>query len=249
MNTARACVSAIFMYVLFSSTILVASELPDGREKSKPPMSNRVQTTFVANKGKVADSQIVFFANLINGIVYVKKNGMVSYDFSPEDNKNSLINEKFTTREIAPVPLEPPPAEIMALYKQKGYLREELANYYRISLAEIYQGVELMLTVFTDGLQKFLTVAPHGKPEMIQITLEGIKGLTIEKGGMLEIATTQGAVKLTKPQAYQMQENEKNPIEVSYRIHKGTTYGFEVGKYDKEKPLMIYYETRKGEAQ
>lgn len=250
MYTVKILAIIIFVFALFISSSIVASEIPGAVEEPEVShMSDRIQTTFIENTGQAADSEIAFFANFLNVTVFVKKNGILSYDFLPDENNNVFINETFTPQKVTVVPLEPPPTDIIALYKQKGYIQADHANYYRMSLGEIYKGIELELRVFTDGLDKFLTISPQGITEVIQIKLEGIKGLKVDKIGRLELATDFGAVKLTKPIAFQEVENERKPIEISYRILKDSGYGFKVGKYDKKKPLMIHFKTRKGEYQ
>ena len=250
MNTVKISTFILLIVVLFISNSTVASEIPGAvEEPGVSHMSDRIQTTFIENTGQAADSEIAFFANFLNGTVFVKKNGILSYDFLPDENNNLFINETFTPQKVTLVPLEPPPTDIIALYKQRGYIQADYANYYLISLGEIYKGIQLDLRVFTDGLDKFLTISSQGNTEEIQIKLEGIKGLKVDKIGGLELTTDFGAVKLTKPNAFQEVENERKPIEISYRILKDSGYGFKVGKYDKKKPLMIYFKTRKGEYQ
>ena len=251
MNIVRVFVSITIISVLFCSTKISATEGPEFTDREKTHLSDRVQTTFIENQGEMGDKQIAFFANLSNGIVYVKKNGIVSYDFLPTENNNPLINEKFTSQKIVLEPSEPPPADVIALYKQRGFLQDDFpANYYRLSLGEIYKGVKLELRAFTDSLDKLLTLSSVANPEIIHIKLEGIKDLKIDKSGLLEMMLPSGGViKLTKPFAYQGMEDERKSIEISYRIYKDTTYGFEVGKYDKTKPLMIHLKTLKGEGQ
>lgn len=238
------------MIALCMSTFLFASEGPQSVEDpGGDHLPDRIQTTFIENAGQISDSEIAFFANFLNGTVFVKRNGMLSYDFLPDEKNNLLVNEKFTTRAVTLVPLEPPPADIIAIYKQRGYSQAELANYYRMSLGEIYKGVELELRVFTDGLDKFLTLSSQSNPEVIQVALEGINGINVDKSGVLELTTGSGVVRFSKPYAFQVIDNERKPVEVFYRVVKDSVYGFKIGKYDKNKPLMIYYKTLKGEEQ
>ena len=111
---------------------------------------------------------------------------------------------------------------------------------YGMSLGEIYQGVELELMAFTDGYNRLFTLSPGGRPETIKINLEGSKELKVHESGMLEVATDGASAQFTKPYAYQVSDGVKKPVEVSYRIIKDGSYGFNVGEYDKNKPLMIY---------
>ena len=250
MKAAKILKFIIFIIGTFISTPLLGSEAPQAvKALVDSHISDRLQTTFIENTGQIPDSEIAFFANFMNGTVFVKNNGMLSYDFLPDKKNNHLINEKFTPRMVSLTPLEPPPADLIAIYKQRGYQLAEYSNYYRLSFGEIYKGVELELRVFTDGLDKFLTVSSQSNPAVIQIALEGIKGLKVDQSGVLELMTDSGRVKFTKPYAFQVIDNERKPVEISYRVIKDTLYGFKVGGYDKNKPLMIHYKTQKGEKQ
>ena len=101
MNAPKELKFIIFIIGTFISTSLLASEGPQsGKVLEDSHISDRLQTTFIENTGQVPDSKIVFFANFINGTVFVKNNGMLSYDFLPDKENNLLINEKFTPRKV-----------------------------------------------------------------------------------------------------------------------------------------------------
>ena len=243
----RISMIGIFITLVFFCPRLIASGTADNAEKTEmSERSQRIQVAFVENKGVIEDKEVAFFAALSHATVYIYKNGTLTYNFLPEGENSTSFNEIFTPQKITLIPLEPPPADIVALYKQKGYMKGDYTQYYRMSLGEIYPGVELELTAFTETLEKLLTLSPQGHPETVKIKIEGCKGLKVDKYGMLEIVTDRSSEKFTKPYAFQETDDGGKTIEVSYSILKDSTYGFKVGKYDKSKPLKIRINLFKG---
>ena len=138
-------------------------------------------------------------------------------------------------------PLEPLSPDLAEMYKEKVNTEKDISNYYRMSWGELYKGITLEITVYTDSVEKFITVLPEGDLDKINIAIKDTKGLKVEDNGKLEVIADLCSVKFKKPIAYQVIGDEQKAVEVSYRIHKGTAYGFKVGTYDKNKPLMIQF--------
>jgi hypothetical protein len=59
--------------------------------------------------------------------------------------------------------------------------------------------------------------------------------------GELEVETELGVVKFTKPVAYQEVDGKRVEVPVSYRLinDNKSLYAFNVGEYDRTKPLVI----------
>ena len=91
------------------------------------------------------------------------------------------------------------------------------------------------------GSQLMREIQYSGSPGKVKIILTGPTGLKVAENGELKLMMKQGSGTFKKPFAYQIIGDEHKAVEVSYRIHKGTTYGFKLGGFDKSKPLMIRF--------
>lgn len=213
--------------------------------KQADPLKNghRIQVPFIENRGHVKNSKVRFFATTYNGFatIYVEENGTLSYNFSFKNQKSTVIKEMFTDKNISITPQDPLSPQVIQLFKEKMNLQEDISNYYRMSLGEIYENINLELNAFADTIEKFLTILPGGDPDKIRITLQGVRGLKIEENGKLELIMPLGSGKFNKPFAFQISGDDTKVIEVSYFIDKNNVYGFKVGNYDKKKPLFIRF--------
>ncbi|MDD4049051.1 MAG: hypothetical protein PHI90_09605, partial [Clostridia bacterium] len=117
-----------------------------------------------------------------------------------------------------------------------------LSTYNNISMGEIYPKIELNLVSQDSNVEKVFTVNPGGNVGDITIDLEGINSLNINKDGELEVAIEDNSLTkpltFTAPVAYQEINGEMINVPVNYWV-QGTSYGFDVGEYDKTKPLII----------
>src|SRR3989344_4979276 len=87
-------------------------------------------------------------------------------------------------------------------------------------------------------MEKIFTVFPGGDVSKIKTTFTGVSKLDVNTRGELVIYTEKGEAKFSKPIAYQIIDDQKFPINVSYDVND-LTYGFSVGSYDSRLPLVI----------
>jgi hypothetical protein len=240
--------STLFSIVLIAILLMVSARhgSPSSSEVNQSDTvknAHRVQVPFIENKGSIEDKEVWFFASTFGGLgtVYVGRNGLLTYNFPFKDQQKVVIKELFTKQNVTVTPLEPPSPLVIEMFKKRMDIKEDISNYYRISWGEIYNGITLEITAFTDGVEKLIIVAPGGNPEEIKISIKGAKGLKIDDSGNLEIITALGSGKFNKPFAFQELGEEQRKIEVAYFIDKNNVYGFKLGNYDKKKPLIIHF--------
>jgi len=241
MGAYRNLITLITISMLFFSPILTAYANSEETMPSDTIGSfDRLQSPFVVNKGQIDNKDVAYFAKLISGVIHIDKNGMVTYNLSSPDKKAIVINEIFTEKKITLTALEPMPETAIAAFRQRGQITGDFSSiYYRLCYGAIYEGIDLQLLAFTDGLEKIFTISPGGDPNRITVTLKGAEGLNVNDAGMLEIRTKQGPVTFSRPHAYQFTGEERKPVDIVYIIRKDAAYGFKLGSYDTTKPLFI----------
>jgi len=88
------------------------------------------------------------------------------------------------------------------------------------------------------NIEKLFTLKPLADVSLIKIELEGQKNLSKNNKGELQIVTTSGNFAFTQPIAWQMINDKRIPVEVSYVINKNS-YGFQLGEYDRSQEVII----------
>ncbi|NOZ69909.1 MAG: hypothetical protein GXP46_11880, partial [Deferribacteres bacterium] len=154
--------------------------------------------------------------------------------------KKSASNEE--TASLYPVGINKSLTKVNYFTGKKENWKTGIPTWQEVSLGEIYKGIELKLKAYGRNMEKLFTVQPSGSVKDIMLKIEGADGLRINKKGELEIATALGTVKMTKPVAYQEIDGRRVEVAANYIISsqgQGLTYGFQVGKYDNTKPLVI----------
>ena len=230
----------LIMAVLVCS-VASASNLPDEARKGQivKDMQN-IRVPFVENKGQINNGDVKFYASTFGGTVFVNENGFLSYNLPAEDNNGVVLKEIFTDKNMNIKGLDPSPASVnYFIGKDKNNWKTDIPSYNRISLGEVYKGIEVTLQVQGNTVEKLFTVSPNESPEQIKVKLDGCKELIVNGNGELEVITELGAVKFTKPIAFQEINGKKKSIDIAYAIHQKNSYSFQLGNYDQTKPLVI----------
>jgi hypothetical protein len=112
--------------------------------------------------------------------------------------------------------------------------RPEIPNYSRLQVRDLYQGIDLVYYGNEDQLEYDLTVKPGADPRSIRLRLDGSRA-RVDRDGNLVAGLIQ-----KRPVAYQVSaDGSRVPVESRYRRNADGTYGFVLGKYDRDRELVI----------
>ncbi len=115
--------------------------------------------------------------------------------------------------------------------------RSNVSSYSQAEISNIYPGITIEMLEVEDKLKYNFILEPNADPNLIRMQYEGLKSLQL-KEGVLHIETAVGTVKETIPLAYQIIDGEKVRVKCEYEI-KDNTVQFKLGRYKKEKALII----------
>lgn len=103
----------------------------------------------------------------------------------------------------------------------------------------IYKGIDVRYYIQNERPRYDIIVHPEGNPNEIAMEMTGANTISITKKGVLEISTSLGTVEQRHLFAYQNCSDGKKQISCSFKKLTENTISFEVGAYDKSKPLII----------
>jgi hypothetical protein len=112
--------------------------------------------------------------------------------------------------------------------------RPEVPNYAHLHVSDLYQGIDLVYYGNEGELEYDLTVKPGADPRSIRLRLDG-NHARVDRDGNLVAGLIQ-----KHPVAYQVSANgARIPVESRYRKNADGSYGFALGKYDRDRELVI----------
>lgn len=107
----------------------------------------------------------------------------------------------------------------------------------RVRYRNLYPGIDLL---YRGGpaLEFDLVVAPGADPARIRFRLHGAATLVAEAGRLVARLRT-GRVELEPPHVYQERDGARRPVRGRFRLGPAGVVSFEVGDYDRSRPLTI----------
>lgn len=117
--------------------------------------------------------------------------------------------------------------------------RTGIPNFGRVQYSSVYPGIDMAWHGSAGALEYDFELAPGADPGRIGLTFEGAESVAVGDGGDLVMQTAVGELRHQAPYAYQETGGVRQPVESRYRIAADGTVGFELGAYDRTRPLVI----------
>jgi hypothetical protein len=125
----------------------------------------------------------------------------------------------------------------------------DVPNYAQLRYRNLYPGIDWVLYGNPQQLEYDFVVAPGADPSRIALDVQGAGRLALDDAGDLLLTVKDHTLRQHKPVIYQTVDGQKKVVEGRYRL-KGKQIAFEVGDYDRKRPLIIdpvlTYSTRFG---
>src|ERR1700722_15512524 len=112
-------------------------------------------------------------------------------------------------------------------------------NFASVSYAEVYSGIDLIYYGNHRQLEYDLVVAPGADPDVVDFVITGDSETQIDEHGDLVIRVGDRVIRWKKPVIYQETNGGRRMIQGAYRRRAGAQVGFQIGNYDRSKPLVI----------
>ena len=114
-----------------------------------------------------------------------------------------------------------------------------IPTYAEMDRKQVYPGIDLTYRPDGKHLELVFHLEPRARPDLIRMTYSGASGMHLNTAGDLILDTEAGPVSILKPVAYQEFDGKPAPVAVGYSLLPGGQVGFEVGNYDRSRPLVI----------
>ncbi len=109
----------------------------------------------------------------------------------------------------------------------------------RVRYESVYPGIAVEYYGDEGRLEYDFVVGAGADPSAIRILVEGPGRVTLDGEGRLVLEFPSGSVLWRAPVAFQEVNGQRRPVGAQYRLHGSHQFGFELGSYDHDRPLII----------
>ncbi len=116
-----------------------------------------------------------------------------------------------------------------------------IPTYAQVEMRRIYPGIDLVYYGRRRRLEYDFRLAAGADPRQIAFRLGGGPSarLSLDPRGDLQIATAAGELRFRKPVIYQRTGRRRRMVPGGYRLLSRNRVGFRLGRYDRQRPLVI----------
>ena len=109
----------------------------------------------------------------------------------------------------------------------------------QVKFRQVYPGIDLAFYPNRGEFEHDFLVAPGADPGRIRLRFEGADSLTLSPEGELRLQAGTAEVRWQRPRVYQEIRGRKVEVEGRYQMLGANRAGFQLGRYDASKPLVI----------
>ena len=202
----------------------------------------KLQAPFIANNGQM-DENVRYYAQTFRGMVFVTKNGEIVYSLPEVGEANDggtqrgvVLREQLVGGNISEIRGDLKSAAVVSYFtgNDPSKWQSNVSTYEIVDMGEVYAGIDLRLKAYGNNVEKLFTVKPSANHETIRMELAGARELSVNESGELVAKTELGAVKFTKPVAYQEVDGKRVEVAAEYCIYVSENDGIECSGTDGE---------------
>lgn len=117
--------------------------------------------------------------------------------------------------------------------------RPDVPLFAKVRVAGLYPGVDLVYYGNDRSLEYDFEVAPHVDPAVIAVRFEGADAVRVAANGDLVLQVGTDEIRHLRPVVFQLSAMGRQSVEGRYRLLDAQTVGFDIGHYDRSRPLTI----------
>jgi hypothetical protein len=193
---------------------------------------------FVENDGQM-DPRAEYYAHGPEASVFFTSGGLRLSLPHPSGRQWALGVGFVGAHPTEPAGLEKTPAVISYFREEPERWRTGVPTYSRVAYRDLWPGIDLFYSGTDSRLKYSFVVRPGADPSQIRLAYRGATRLAVNGQGQLEVTAPAGSVVEDVPFTYQGDGERRVEVSSSYAVEDGLGYGFDVGPYDEDRPLVI----------
>jgi hypothetical protein len=125
------------------------------------------------------------------------------------------------------------------LGRDRARWRQNVPQFARIRYRNVYPGIDLVFRGAGKELEYDFVIAPGADPSRIRMRFQNADSVRLHEDGSLRMSVGSGELHQSKPVVYQNTASGRVLVAGSYVLGRTREVRFQLGKYDRSKPLVI----------
>jgi hypothetical protein len=236
--------TTVFLPLCFVGFILFAVRAVNAQSNLDRPAASfeastvnlQLPVAFELNRGQAA-SDVIAIARTAMGVAAFRRDEMLL----PLPAGQLPLHVIFGNRSAASIVPESPSGGVVNYLNNSDRSKwiQGLPLYRGIRYKSISDGVDLVLHGTLGRLECDFDLSPRANASSARLEIEDPATLNLQSDGSLLITPSLGgSLRLDAPYAFQVRNDSRVPVDVSFQIHD-RTISFKLGAYDPELPLVI----------
>jgi uncharacterized repeat protein (TIGR01451 family) len=117
--------------------------------------------------------------------------------------------------------------------------RTGLRSFGEVTYRSVYPGIDFRVYGNGGALEQEFIVHPGADPRRIQVAYDNVNVIRAGHDGSLQVETSFGDLSESAPRIYQQIDGRRVDVPGRFRVGAPDSYGFEIGTYRRDAPLVI----------
>lgn len=202
---------------------------------------------FIENMGQM-DDDVHFIVKGSDKTLYFTSDGIIFklLDDDAGRQKTSIVKLDFmgVNKGIKPMGEDKKKTVFSYFNGKPAHWKTAVPTFGKLVYPNLWPEIDLVYSGTTNRLKYEFIVKPGGDPKRIRLAYRGVDRIHVNSDGKLEVTAPLRCFSDGKPYAYQILDEVEEEVFMQYKLHEDSrqdchAYGFEVGAYDRSKPLIL----------
>ena len=225
--------------VLFLALTARGDELP-ARAKVDQAFE-QMPLYFVENRGQV-DREVSYYVEGRDQVYFTARGATFALSRAENRRWAVAIDLVGARRGLKPEARERTDSVVSYFKGPRAEWKTAIPTFTTVDYREAWPGIDVRWSGTNGRMEDTFLVRPGADPHRIRLRYRGASAVTLAADGGLAMTTPAGGFRVERPRAYQELEGSRREVAVSFALEDqrhGIEYGFRLGPYDRDLPLVI----------
>jgi len=240
----RVTLLGVIISLLLASVLMTTADAHQAVPAKVEQAFSKLPLYFIENQGQIDCDDVAYYVKGADKTLYFKRDGVTFLLRNKKERWAVKLGFLGANRDVV-IRGEDKQEAVFSYFKGKPEnWKTGLPTYGKIVYEDLWPGIDLVYSGTVNRLKYEFVVHPGASPGAIRLAYGGITAASVGDAGRLKITTPAGSFEDGVPYAYQEAGRKKEEVAMRYRLAaQGSmdriAYGFEVGEYDRLRPLIL----------